>query len=265
MGLWQSQDGGGGGGGGGGEAETYSNAAPTVSALGGIAAGSTFAGKTMQQMWDALLYPYQVPAFSSFSISGQSTTLEVGAGVTAGSKTFAWATSNSGNITVNSLAISDVTGAAALASGLANDGSEAISISEVVKTSATSHVWRITGTNTQAGSFTRDFTVSWRWRLYYGESTATTLDEAAIEALRVNALAAGANAAYAFNAGGYKWLCYPTAFGLKTTFKDSATNLDVAMQPAETVSVTNAFGVTTNYYCHRTLNQLGGAITIQVS
>lgn len=38
-----------------------------------------------------------------------------------------------------------------------------------------------------------------------------------------------------------------------------------AMSPVKTVSVTNGFGITTNYYCHRTHNVLGSGINIGVS
>ena len=40
----------------------YTNLTPTPKSLGGISAGSTFSSRTMQQMWDALLYPYIAPS-----------------------------------------------------------------------------------------------------------------------------------------------------------------------------------------------------------
>ena len=56
----------------GGTVVNYVNSASTTSTVGGITAGSTFPapGKTMQEMWDLLLYPYQPPAFTSFNQSG---------------------------------------------------------------------------------------------------------------------------------------------------------------------------------------------------
>ena len=104
-----------------------------------------------------------------------------------------------------------------------------------------------------------------QWKIYYGESALTDLTETDVEALRVGTLAANVSGNYSFNAGEYKWICYPTSFGLKTTFKDASTNFDVAMQPALTKSITNSQGVATNYYCHRTVNKLGGSITITIS
>lgn len=53
-----------GGGTGTGETVTYTNPAPVPITLGGIAKNTTFNEKTMQEMWDALLYPDSNPALS---------------------------------------------------------------------------------------------------------------------------------------------------------------------------------------------------------
>jgi hypothetical protein len=244
----------------------YNNATPMPSTVGGFNTGTTFSNQTLNQMFTGLLYPYQLPAFTSFAISGQSTTLEVGDAITSGAKTFTWATSNSSNINTNSIEIRNHTDNVSLASSLANDGTESISLpSPITKTTAASHVFRINGTNSQSTVFSRDFTVNWRFRIYYGESALASLNESQIESLRVSSLVSNSSGTFSFDPLGYKWFCYPTSFGLKTTFKDTSTNLDVAMEAAITVSVTNAFGVTVNYYAHRTTNQLGGAINIAVS
>ena len=249
---------------GGGGTETYTNLTPTAVSIGGIPAGSTFDNMTMQEMWDALLYPYQTPVFSSFT-SSMSTPIEVGSTIPAGSVTFLWNTTNSSNIAANSIKIDDITAGNTLASGLANTGTTAISISEITNVMATSHQWKITATNTKGAFLSRTLNVYWQWKIYYGESALTDLTETDVEALRVGTLAANVSGNYSFNAGEYKWICYPTSFGLKTTFKDASTNFDVAMQPALTKSITNSQGVSTNYYCHRTVNKLGGSITIAIS
>ena len=249
---------------GGGGTETYTNLTPTAVSIGGIPAGSTFDNMTMQEMWDALLYPYQTPIFSSFT-SSMSTPIEVGSTIPAGSVTFLWNTTNSSNIAANSIKIDDITAGNNLASGLANTGTTAISISEITNVMATSHQWKITATNTKGVFLSRTLNVYWQWKIYYGESALTDLIEADVEALRVGTLAANVSGNYSFNAGEYKWICYPTSFGLKTTFKNACTNFDVAMQPALTKSITNSQGVSTNYYCHRTVNKLGGSITISIS
>ena len=47
-----------------GEAPTYSNALPSAITVGGISSGSTFADKTMTEMFDDLLYPELFPILS---------------------------------------------------------------------------------------------------------------------------------------------------------------------------------------------------------
>jgi hypothetical protein len=244
-------------------AVSYTNPAATPTTIGGWVAGSTFSAVDNDTMWTTLLYPYQSPTFSTFSISGQSITLEVGDSVTSGSKTFTWSTTNSANINTNSLTITNHTDAITLGSSLANDGTESLSLaSAITKTSQASHTFRISGINSNSITFTRDFIVSWRFRVYHGENTTATLNETQIEALGTSTLTSSAAGTYSFLAGGRKHICYPNSFTQLTTFKDALTLLNVDMNPVYVVSITNSFGVTQDYYCHSTLNVLGSAIDI---
>jgi hypothetical protein len=242
---------------------SYTNAAATPTTIGGWVAGSTFSAVSNDDMWTTLLYPYQSPTFSTFSISGQSITLECGDSITSGSKTFTWSTTNSGNVNTNSIIITNHSDAITLGSSLANDGTESLSLgSSIAKTSQASHTFRISGVNSNSITFTRDFIVSWRFRVYHGENTTATLNETQIEALGTSTLTSSAAGTYSFLAGGRKHIAYPTSFTLLTTFKDALTLLNVDMNPVYTVSITNSFGVTQDYYCHSTVNILGSAIDI---
>jgi len=244
---------------------TYTNTTPMPESVGGLSSGTTFSDVQLSVLLDGLLYPYQVPAFSSFSMSGQSSTLEVG-NSTLVNPTFTWGTTNSTNIQENSISILDITGSSTIVSGLSNDGSQAVTFSAITKTSASSHVLRISGINTRSDAFTRNLTFSWYWKLYYGTSaSAGPLSEANIEALTSSSLSSGFAGSYTFAAGGYKYFCYSSALGTATSFKDSSTMLDVAMESPYTVSVTNSFGIVQNYNVHRTTNVLGSGITIVVA
>jgi len=254
-------------GGGGG---TYTNLSQVPTTLGGIIAGSTFLNVPITEMFDRLLYPYQAPAFTAFAMSGQATTLEVGASIAAGTKTFTWSTSNQTNISANSISILDFTNNTIIASSLSNTGTSNAGtatgdIVAVTKTSATSHVYRITGSNTQNAGFLRDFTVNWRWRMYWGTGSFASAAENDIEGLISSSLVANSTGTFNFGANGYKYIAYPTVFGLKTTFRDVNTGFDVDMQEASTISITNTNSATTDYYVHRSTNILGGTLTIAVS
>jgi hypothetical protein len=268
-------------GGGTGSQDVYTNATPTPVTVGGVAAGSTFSMETIQQVFDQLFYPYQTPAFTSFSISGQATTIEVGTSL-SGSKTFVWTTSNSVNVQATSISIQDVTTSTSLATGLNNTGSQAITLPvTVVHNVPATHTWGITGTNTNSGSLSGSFSVNWRWLEFYGTSTNITLTASQIQALTGSALAASVAGTYALGTGGYKYLCWPSSFTDPTAFKDTSTNLNVGMCDTSDdasysnvtsggfnyalVSVTNAQSQTINYKVFRSKNILSSNINIQVT
>jgi hypothetical protein len=259
----------------------YTNLNTVPSTIGGIAAGSTFSNQTMQQMWDALLYPFQVPQFTSFNISGQSTTLEVGETVNNISRTFNWSTSNSGNITPNTVSISNITGGTVvLASGLVNDGNETITLpSPITYTAQASHVWQITATRTNASTMSDNYQINWRWRRFWGTSNNTILTESQIESLAGNSLSTSMNGTFSMAAGGYKYFAVPTTFAEPTFIKDNSTGLGVAMADIpegytdvgsgiykfRIVPITNIHGVTQDYRVYRSKNMLGGSIVISVT
>lgn len=247
----------------------YTNVTPTTQTLGGVIAGTTFNNVPISTIFDSLFYPYQSPAFTSFSISGQSTTLEVGQTIASGTHTFTWGTSNSGNVKSDSLTIRDTTNNLTLKSGMSNDGSEDIVLPvNVTKSSASSNIWTISGQNTNLVTFNRNFTVSWLWRMYLGESELTYLDESGVKSLRSSFLTSNSPGTYSFAEGDYKYkyIAYPDSLTTLTVFKDMETYLDVVMAgPPSTVSITNSYGIITPYYVHRTKNALGGALTIRCS
>lgn len=272
--------GGGSGSGGGG---VFVNPNPTTITVGGIPSGTTFPlPQTLQQMFDRLLYPYQAPAFTSLAITGYASPLEVGATIPT-NVTFTWSTSNSGNVQPNTVDLLDVTGAYTIASGLANDGSEAVTLAAPVQlVLAGSYQFRVQATNTQLASFNRTLTMEWRWRLFAGTNAAPTITGPQIGALTVSALPTGYAGTYATPAGGYKYICWANAAGGQiNSVKDQLTGFDVPMasvldDPAYSnvdgggfsyalVSYTNVFGVTTNYRVYRTKNSLGGAVTLVVT
>jgi len=262
---------------------TYTNPAPTTQTVGGIFAGSTFGTpRTMQYMWDLLLYPYQNPSFNSFNIA-KTNPQEVGATI-AGVTSFTWGTNNSSNVSANSITIRDVTNSTILGSGLANNGSENLNIGSISKNShGASHSWRIEGVNTNSVAFNSgNISIVWYFATYSGTNVNPTIGEVEIEALVNKTLSSSKNVNHPLASGGYKYICYPDGFGSPTSttgFRDNSTLLPISMADNTDngfysntgngwnyglVSVTNIFGVTTNYRVYRTRNVLGGSIQINV-
>lgn len=242
---------------------SYDWVSPTNTTVWGLASWTDISWYTLSQVIQSMVVSYLAPAFSSFWFT-QSSPVEVWTTI-SWTKTFTWATTNSGNVATNSVSILDVTWSQTLVSWSANDGTESLDIGTIQKTTATSHTWRISATNTQSWSFTRDFTVAWQWKKYYWESTETSLNETQIESLRVWSLSTWFAGTYSFSAWWYKYLAYPSSFWTATTFKDASTNLWVPFEPVQTISITNANWIATTYNIHRTTNILGGSINIIVS
>lgn len=264
--AWQSQ-----------VVQSYTNATATPVTLGGIVAGSTFTSVPFSTVFDRLLYPFQFPSFTSFTISGQSQNIEVGTTI-SGSKTFNWATSNSANVQTNSVIVKDAT--TTIASGIANNGSATLAVSTTQLTTPGNHTWSISATDTQTNMFTNSFVVNWLWRIYSGTSTNTALTASQVQALATASLQGNATTTYSFGTGGYKFICYPVTFSAANQFTDTSTQLTVTMADSTDdasfsntanglsfalVSVTNSFSQTVNYRIYRTKYILGGSINIAVT
>jgi hypothetical protein len=273
---------------------TYTNLNPATATVGGVVAGTTFSAATWQSIFDTMFYPTLTPNFTSFVMratpstgSTQATTLEVGNSVSGGTRVFTWGTSNPSFIKPGTIKIYNVTGGNTIistpSSGITNDGNEVIGgLANVQKTTPTSHIWRIYGTRTNNSTFNLSFQVNWYWRRMYGVSSATTITTSAgVNAFSgTGSLTTTIAGTYSFVGPGYKYFFVPTSFGAPSLFRDQSTQLAVAMADVTdnpffsgvsgsyyygTTSVTNSFGITTNYRVYRTRNFLNGNITITVS
>ena len=147
----------------------YDGASPSTISVGGIPAGFTLTGKTYDQLWEKLLVVYQEPTFTSFNINIPSL-FEVGdPSLIAGAKVFTWSTSNSSNVEPNTVEIIDITDSALIATGLANDGVEAIALPTPINNNIPIvRTWRIEGENTEGDDFNRNRTVESIYPWFYG-------------------------------------------------------------------------------------------------
>jgi len=231
------------GGGGGGGSSTYGGNSPTTVTVGGLASGSAISGNTYDAIIQAIVAPYVNPAFSSFSISGQSTTVEVGTTL-SGSKTFIW------GITLNSGAVSlidlfDVTAASTLLSNTANDGSQAQTITTVqLNSNGSTQAWRgvLHDTNVIQNINSSTFTVTSRFLRFFGATASSPANSAAVRAISAGTFHTGA-----------------TTFTLATG--NTLTKFVVALPPGVTISTVidvDALGadITSQYVLTGTVNVL---------
>jgi hypothetical protein len=264
----------------------YNGNSPTTVTVGGIPAGTPISGDTYDTILQTMLAPYIPPSFYTFSISGQSSTVEVGTTI-SGSQIFNWGFNQVGNVAANTMSILDVTSSTTLVSGLSITPTASVNVGSIQLTSPGSYSWKGRATNTAtptpATFDSGNFTVSWLWRRFYGTSTNNVLTAAQIQALSSSGLAGNFTGTYSFAANAYKYFAWPDSFGSPTAitgFKDTSNNLPMAMATVSDdsnysnvqngwyyalVSVTNSLSQTTNYRLYRTQSQLSSTYNIQVS
>jgi len=206
----------------------YTGASPSNVTVGGLPSGSSLAGNTVSQILEKMLITYLAPTFTSFSIVGQPTIIEVGTTL-AGSKTFNWSTSNSTNVATNSVNIRDVTTNTLIDSGLANSGSDTVSIGTITNTSPISHAWRSEATNTNAGTFnSSNFTVSSIYPYFYGHVSGVrpTANQALINGGTKNVSSSTGSIVINFSSGSsdYLWFAIPSTSTSRSTWFISALN-----------------------------------------
>lgn len=206
----------------GGTIPNYINSASTTSTIGGITAGSSFPapGKTMQEMWDLLLYPYQPPAFNAFTRTGINSNYEVGEETTPGvpiGSDFSWSTTQPANVDdliPNSIKITDSAGNTLLNSQAKTGAGVAatITVSDVRTSVGSKVLYTIGGLNTIGGAFSRTISATWNSYVYYGMG-GLTLSGVQMVALSnsqfVTSLTFGSVLTVANTGSNYLWVCVP--------------------------------------------------------
>lgn len=140
-------------------------------------------GKTAEEVFGLIAQEYLVPTISSFSISGQATSVESGTSFPAGLKPFAWASTNTSNIVSGTLAVTDVTLGTTLATNLANDGAENINVPLYQLNGNVSKTFRLTANQLIGGPITRDFTINSYYRIFFGPTVSVPTNSAEARAL----------------------------------------------------------------------------------
>ena len=162
----------------------YAGATPSNTAVGGIPVGFNPTGLTSLQLLEKAMVRYVNPEFTSFGVSGQANTVEVGTTM-SGSKTFIWAV-NAGSGTVPTVDVIDNTTGTTLLAGTPNDGTEVITINTIqLNTNGATQSWKLRGNNTSpVGTFNSgDFNVIGRFILFFGKTTSTPTTSAQVRVL----------------------------------------------------------------------------------
>lgn len=212
----------------------YTPQGVTLATVGGIASGTDL-GVTaipIQDLLDDILYPYIDPQFTSFSVTGQSTTVENGTTL-SGAKTYTWSiTLNSG--TVPTIDIYDITAAGTLLAGTSNDGTQSQTITTIqLNTNGATQQWRGIGNNTSpVGTFNSStFTVTSRFYRFYGADVLPT-NSAEVRALPSSAFHTGATT-FTFETGTTETsyvVALPPSVTISSVIDLDALNVDITSE-----------------------------------
>lgn len=173
----------------------YNGNSPSTVTVGGLPSGSSISGQTFESIIQAIVAPYVSPAFSFFRANGQ-TSVTVAKGTTlSGSYPFTWSiTENSGD--VNVIDIYDITEGENIATGIANDGSESVTINPITLGAGQTQQWRGVGydaNNSNAAFNSGTVTYTGRFPRWSGPAAADPADSEDVKAL--------ANTAFQVSAG----------------------------------------------------------------
>jgi len=246
----------------------YTNSAATPTSIGGIGAGSTFSAQTMQEMWDALLYPYQYPAFTSFARTNLNGVYELGEPLVGGNQTFTWSISNSTNVAPNTVTIVENQTANILMLNGPHDGTELLPTSAFTRTTAgTTLIYTISAQNTLAGSISTTISKNWRGRWYYGMNANTSVTDNDITGgTMTTALTTGVvNSYITWTPSGpeYGYLIIPNYLPQPSDLKDSVAGCFGTNIPYNNIGTTtfnNAYGVSQTYNIYRTVNAFNSPV-----
>jgi len=245
-----------GGGGGSGSSCDITNADPVPNDHGGLSAGTVIAGQSSCHVLETILFPNQHPYFINFTMDSQDSNLEIGETVTGNVRTFTWSIGNSSELKPNSIAIYDVNDGNYLVSNLANDGTEDVDIgtNKTFNTPGT-YTWKIEGEATDGTIFSRNYTISWNYVIYYGAHVDVSPDETTIKNNFSNRLSDTPAGSYTYSApstSSYFYIVYPDSLGDINSWIDTDTDYSVDYVYDGTIDITNSIGITTTYRYLRT-------------
>ncbi len=233
----------------------YTNAVPVPKTLGGIVAGTTFNSMPIQQVLDTLLYPYNIPVFTSFSILGISAVYEVGAGLPAGNYIFKWTIDQPANVKTNSITLEGT-------AFLPNTGSYTKALPSIREDVPGTRVFHISAQDVKNQSFSDDFTITWSYRRYWGVSNKESLTDEEVIALS-SELSGTRNkqVSYDCTGGNYFYFAYPSVFGDLS----SLTTIN-SLQWNDWIIVKRVFvnqnGVSIPFNIYRSFNLLNGKVNV---
>lgn len=214
---------------------TFTNPTQSTTTVGGITIGSTFSNKTLQEMFDMLLYPYSPPVLS---LSTSNSPREYGSGV---STTLSWDIIHK-EYNIQSILVD---GTIVAPTGYSQSGTKLSSVVQNVDT-----YFSMTASDGQT-IISKSASVVWMNKIYWGIS-GPTLSSSEVIGLTGGGIGTGWTFSYTrvqnldgiFGCGYYLSFAWPTPFGTPSFTVNGSLNTSFTK---DTKIITNGSGYTSSY------------------
>lgn len=276
---------------------SYKNLNPVVNPVGGIEKGYYFNDVTLQEMFNNLLYPDQLARITSVTISNprlsQTTTknylIDVGRPL-IGTLTFSWDYERESNFdTTSNVSIVDVTNVVSPTSiwpvGISSINTYPVTTktgiftysSSVYSVTPDKRTYEIRVDRKNKTRIPKYTDIEWAYRIYYGSSTGTAVTPLTVTTSFSSILATQSVGTFTISGTqGYKYFAVPNNNSFSFT-NMTYYNLPIALAYTQsytlvengnnygTISLTNSFSVNTIYRVYRTLNQINGTLSVNIT
>lgn len=251
----------------------FTNTGTTTIGLGGISNGTVLFGKTVQEIWDLMFFPYEEPLFASFTVNPSLPTFEVGQSVTAGTKLYTWSVQHPQNLSANTLSIIEYTGTTEFRTIDSGFSGTSKTITTTIptfssETPTTQTIYKIEGYNTQGNLFTRSINANWRHRWYYGKYSGSSVTNNEITGLTTTLVSNVVNNYVTLNSTlnpEYGYFIIPTGLTQPTDLRNSTSGCQGSNVPYTnegTVIITNTYGLPVTYRIYKTVNLFAGTTNV---
>lgn len=254
----------------------YTNPLYTDEKIGGIEKGSSFNDVQLQYVFDGLLYPNTLgnilnPTFSN----GELNKLELGQELSVNTWTFSWTTQN----TLTNFNIRDISQGPSTSGwptlpiiGTSVSSPFLWNLSTIISsTYSRSRDFRIEGKRPDNTIVSKQISLSWMPRIYYGSSTFSTLTQSGIINLQSD-LFTNSLGTWTMSGQGFKYLVVPnsseynfnsiTSLGFPVALDGPtfSNGLDFT-----SITISNTYSISLGYRIYKTKNQINGTYSININ
>jgi len=255
---------------GGGSELGWTNLNPVTTTIGGIDSGDIITpGYKALQILELMFYPYQPVSFSTFSVNLSGGIQELGQGITGSTVNTTWTASGpTYNWVPNGITLTRNQGTSLVVGNL-NYDSTPVSVTHPTYgfTTPTTLTFTLTGDQLEGANVSITKSYDWQHKVYYGSSTNPAITDftGLTGEFATNTPITDRNIVGDEITQKYFYFVIPSSFTSYTGFKNVATLLSISFDPAQTISVTNAYTVSTSYKYYRSSDTSAGTLNIRPS